>query len=76
MLLERNEHDKALTVFELNKELNPEIPNTFDSLAEAYYLSGNKEAGKALFTEMSQKFPDFMDYENRLKEIEQESNKR
>jgi len=76
MLLERNEHEKALTVFELNKELNPEIPNTFDSLAEAYYFSGNKEAGKALFAEMSQKFPDFMDYENRLKEIEEESIKR
>ena len=35
--------DDAVEIFKLNVEMFPESANTYDSLAEAYKISGNKE---------------------------------
>ena len=42
-LLYSNQADKAIKVFELNTQLYPESYNTWDSLAEAYMVKGEKE---------------------------------
>ena len=42
-LLENTEFDKAIEVFKLNVMLNPNGWNSYDSLAEAYLKSGNKD---------------------------------
>ena len=42
-LLERNETEKAIKIFELNVLLNPNGWNNYDSLGEAYLKSGNKD---------------------------------
>lgn len=45
-LLRKNEVEKAIEVFKLNVTLNPDSWNAYDSLAEAYLKSGNKELAK------------------------------
>ncbi len=42
-LMQAGELDKAIEIFKLNTELFPEIPNTYDSLAEAYMNKGENE---------------------------------
>ncbi|MCI0493558.1 tetratricopeptide repeat protein [candidate division KSB1 bacterium] len=42
-LLNRNEHDKAVSIFKYTVELYPESYNAHDSLAEAYLTLGDKE---------------------------------
>ncbi|MBX0289180.1 alpha/beta fold hydrolase [Hymenobacter sp. HSC-4F20] len=46
-LLRQGETQKALEIFKLNTVLHPQSGNAFDSLAEAYLTSGNKELAKA-----------------------------
>ncbi|MDB5088322.1 MAG: hypothetical protein JWR09_2316 [Mucilaginibacter sp.] len=41
--LQKNELPKALEIFKLNVLLHPESANVYDSLADAYLKSGNKE---------------------------------
>jgi tetratricopeptide (TPR) repeat protein len=41
--LQKNELSKALEIFKLNVLLHPESANVYDSLADAYLKSGNKE---------------------------------
>ena len=38
MFLERNKIKNAIKVFELNTNENPKSANSFDSLAEAYFI--------------------------------------
>ena len=35
--------DEAIQLFEVNTKLFPDIANSFDSLAEAYMISGNND---------------------------------
>lgn len=42
-LLGNNQQDKAIEIFILNTQKNPNSPNTFDSLGEAYALKGDKK---------------------------------
>ncbi|MBK8505875.1 MAG: serine hydrolase [Saprospiraceae bacterium] len=42
-LLEQNEVDKAIDVFQINVALYPKSSNTYDSLGEAYLKSGNTD---------------------------------
>jgi len=42
-LLNQNNYDKAIQVFAMNTERNPESSNVWDSLGEAYALSGDKK---------------------------------
>lgn len=48
-LLRQGETQKALEIFKLNTVLHPQSGNAFDSLAEAYLTSGNKELAKAYY---------------------------
>ncbi len=45
LLLEKKDTDGAIKIFELNTREYPDSPNTFDSLAEAYLLAGNRSEG-------------------------------
>jgi predicted negative regulator of RcsB-dependent stress response len=42
-LINNKQYDKAIAAFKLNTERHPESPNTWDSLGEAYALSGDKQ---------------------------------
>jgi CubicO group peptidase (beta-lactamase class C family) len=42
-LIDNERLDDAIEIFKLNLEMFPEAYNTYDSLAEAYMISGNKE---------------------------------
>ncbi len=42
-LMEQNEIELAIDVFKINTELFPDIPNVWDSLAEAYMKKGNNK---------------------------------
>ena len=42
--LQKNDFEKALTIFKLNVEFYPESANCYDSLAEAFMKNGNNEA--------------------------------
>lgn len=42
-LINRNEHEKAIRIFQYNLELYPDSFNGHDSLAEAYLTQGDKE---------------------------------
>jgi len=44
--LNQQKYKEAISIFKLNTELHPNDPNLFDSLAEAYELSGDKESMK------------------------------
>lgn len=44
--LNKKQYKEAISIFKLNTELHPDDPNLFDSLAEAYELSGDKESMK------------------------------
>ena len=46
--LTQKKYKEALAIFKLNTELHPADANLFDSLAEAYELSGDKENMKKI----------------------------
>ena len=46
MFLEKGLADEAITVFHYNVEQNPYSGNAYDSLAEAYYKSGDRASAK------------------------------
>ena len=48
-LMQMDELDAAITVFELNNQSYPESANTFDSLGEAYLAAGNKQKALASY---------------------------
>ena len=63
-------YKEAVGVFKLNTELHPDDPNLFDSLAEGYEQSGDKENMKkasAIVMEILNKKPTLTDAEKRLK---------
>jgi CubicO group peptidase (beta-lactamase class C family) len=49
-LLRKKEFAKAIAILQLNAELYPASSNTYDSLAEAYMTSGDKEKAVAFYT--------------------------
>ncbi|MFT5886214.1 MAG: tetratricopeptide (TPR) repeat protein [Arcticibacterium sp.] len=49
MLIGQEKFKKAIAVFELNTKLFPEDANTFDSLGEAYFLSGKEKLAKKYY---------------------------
>jgi tetratricopeptide (TPR) repeat protein len=50
MLLGEKKYDQAIVVFKKNVKDHPESWNTYDSLAEAYALTGDKAQAIALYT--------------------------
>lgn len=48
-LLQSNQYEPAIFVFQMNTELFPDSANAWDSLAEGYWRSGNKEKAKIYY---------------------------
>ena len=46
--LGQKKYKEAVAIFKLNSDLHPDDPNLFDSLAEGYELSGDKENAKKI----------------------------
>ena len=57
-LLARDRTDDAIVILELNVEAFPEAFNTYDSLAEAYMLSGRTEPAIANYERSLELNPD------------------
>lgn len=60
-LLQSGQSESALAVFGLNVELNPASANCYDSLAEAYMISGDRERAVSLYEqalETLDRYPD------------------
>lgn len=57
-LLNRQEYEKAIEVFERNVKRNPESWNVYDSLAEAYSVSGDKKAAVEIYKKALEKAPE------------------
>jgi tetratricopeptide (TPR) repeat protein len=49
LLQKRKQIDNAIKLFEFNVELHPASWNVYDSLAEAYYVKGDKEKALGLY---------------------------
>jgi glyoxylase-like metal-dependent hydrolase (beta-lactamase superfamily II) len=49
LLQQRKQIDDAIKLFEFNVELHPASWNVYDSLAEAYYVKGDKEKALGLY---------------------------
>ncbi|HMS63673.1 MAG TPA: serine hydrolase domain-containing protein [Ignavibacteria bacterium] len=49
--------DAAISIFRLNAEMFPEVANCFDSLGEAYFMTGNKEDAKINYAKVLQLDP-------------------
>ncbi len=48
-MLRAHEYETAIAIFQLNVEFHPTSANVYDSLAEAYMTSGNKEKAVELY---------------------------
>ena len=48
-LIAQKDYPKAIAILQLNTELYPASANTYDSLAEAYMASGDKEKAIAFY---------------------------
>ncbi|WP_289096448.1 tetratricopeptide repeat protein [uncultured Pseudoalteromonas sp.] len=57
-LMQMDELDAAITVFELNNQSYPESANTFDSLGEAYLAVGDKQKALASYKSALKLNPD------------------
>ena len=57
-LMQMDELDAAIMVFELNNQSYPESANTFDSLGEAYLAAGHKQKALASYKSALKLNPD------------------
>jgi hypothetical protein len=71
-LLNQKSFAKAIEIFTLNIKLYPDSPNAYDSLAEGYLTSGDKEKAKKYYELAIQKNPGKTDFEKRLLQNAQE----
>lgn len=72
-LLGRKEIDQAVRVFTLNTQLFPASANTYDSLAEAYWLLGDSKKAIKLYNKVIALQPDNNNAKNQLKKIKAQS---
>ncbi|MCB0563756.1 MAG: tetratricopeptide repeat protein, partial [Phaeodactylibacter sp.] len=66
-LMNRDQLEPALLVFQLNTQLFPESANTWDSLAEAYWLNGQPDKAIEYYTKAIEMDPDGSTGENARK---------
>ncbi|MEM9847470.1 MAG: thioredoxin family protein [Bacteroidota bacterium] len=66
VLKARQELDKAIAVFEINRMIHPKVANVYDSLAEAYLEKGNEAAALFYYKKLVSIEPD---NENALAQI-------
>jgi CubicO group peptidase (beta-lactamase class C family) len=75
-----NKGKEAVEIFKLNVEAYPESVNTYDSLAEAYMKTGNKELAIKYYKIVLEKLPDNKninpDFKTRLKKGAEENLKK
>jgi tetratricopeptide (TPR) repeat protein len=69
-LLTDNHLPEAVAVFKLNVSLNPDSGNAYDSLAEAYMKSGQKDLAVENYKKSLEKNPDNQNAKDKLKELE------
>jgi len=73
-LLGRKKFDQAMRVFTLNTQLFPASANTYDSLAEAYWLLGQSKKAIELYNKVLALQPNNNNAKNQLKKIKAQSN--
>lgn len=56
-LLGMKRHAEAIAILRLNVEAYPQSANTYDSLAEAYMVSGDKQLARQFYTRVLEKLP-------------------
>lgn len=59
----------AVSVLKLNAELYPNVPNCFDSLGEAYFMTGNKEEAKINYLKVLEMNPNNENAKKMLEKI-------
>lgn len=75
MLIEKGDAKAAIEVFKLNAEQFPQSLNVWDSLGEAYYKSGDKEAAVKSYEKSLQLNPQNEDGKKMLEKIKGEMQK-
>jgi tetratricopeptide (TPR) repeat protein len=71
LLLNMKKTDEALKVFRLNTELYPESFNTWDSLAEAYMVKGEKAEAEKYYNKSLEINPDNTNAKKRLEKLKE-----
>jgi glyoxylase-like metal-dependent hydrolase (beta-lactamase superfamily II) len=72
LLLKKGRHEDAIALFELNVEEYPEDFNTYDSLAEAHMMNGDREAAIRNYERSLELNPDNTNAVNMLRELRSE----
>ena len=70
-LIEEKLYDMAIAVFTINTKLFPNVANTFDSLAEAFMLSGDKESAIKYYKKALEVDPNFEHAKEMLEKLSQ-----
>jgi Tfp pilus assembly protein PilF len=73
VLLSEKKFEEALLVFRINAMAFPHKPNVFDSLAEAYLKSGNKELAIENYKKVLELKPDDEQAKKELAKLESQS---
>ncbi len=64
--IQEGSYDKAVDILDYNVRLYPNSPNTYDSLAEAYFTTGDRENAIKYYKLAVEKNPGNTDYEKRI----------
>ncbi len=64
--IQEGSYDKAVDILGYNVRLYPDSPNTYDSLAEAYFTKGDRENAIKYYKLAVEKNPGNTDYERRI----------
>ena len=70
-LLSANHLPEAISVFKFNVSLNPNSGNVYDSLAEAYMKTGDKQQAVEMYKKSLEKDPSNDNAKQKIKEMEQ-----
>jgi len=67
--LRENQIAQAIDVFEFNVQLFPDVPNTYDSLGEAYMVNGDRELAIENYRKVLELDPDHRNAKEKLAEL-------
>jgi tetratricopeptide (TPR) repeat protein len=70
-LLDRKMYKESIAVFKLNTKAYPNSANAFDSLAEACFISGNKDRAMVYYKKSLQLDPDNTNAKEKLRQLVQ-----
>ena len=74
-LLSANHLPEAISVFKFNVSLNPNSGNAYDSLAEAYMKTGDKQQAVEFYKKSLEKDPSNENAKEKIKDLEQSPSK-